>query len=134
MKANEKMYRIICTTDPYNAGRYVGFRLNHERTRGIKVKDDNFGHYYTLSEAQKALDSIATDILLCKNDIQEFDSLKDLKEMYKAIKFPVKRGDFSWYKGAGFYCNDEPIYLFDKNDSYSYDIFNYSIVKAQEEE
>ena len=130
MKANEKSYRIICTTDPYNASRHCGFKLNNSRTLGVKIMEEGL----TLKEAHKKLDSFAREDLREKDDVNEIDTLRELKEVYKEMGIPASSKELSWYKGAGFYCNDEPIYLFDKNDSYSYDIFNYSIVKAQEEE
>ena len=130
MKANEKKYSIICTTDPYNAARHIGFKLNHERTQGIKVLASEL----TLHEAHKKLDSFAREDLREKDDVNEIDTLRELKEVYKEMGIPASSKELAWYKGAGFYCNNEPVYLFGKETGFSYDIFNYSIVKAQEEE
>jgi hypothetical protein len=129
MKANEKKYSIICTTDPYNAGRHIGFKLNHERTQGIKVLASELN----LKEAKKALDGFATEDLRAKNDINEIGTFQELQEMYKEMGIPASSKELAWYKGAGFYCNDEPLYIFGKNDSYSYDIFTYSIEEAPAE-
>ena len=123
-----KTYQIICTTDPYNAARHIGFKLNHERTQGIKVLASEL----SLQEAHKKLDSFSREDLREKDDVNEIDTLRELKEVYKEMGIPASSKELSWYKGAGFYCeNNEPVYLFGKETGFSYDIFNYSIEEEE---
>lgn len=108
LKKVEKSYRVICTTDPFNASRHCGFKLNQNRTLGVKVMEENL----TLKEARASL------LKMYNEDLTTRTSLVSAKTWSEAVK---KHADNVALSAS---------LRRDHTASYSFDIFTYSIVEA----
>lgn len=106
-----KTYQIICTTDPYNAGRNCGFKLNENRTLGVKVIEESL----TLKEARASL------LKMYNEDLTNHTPLTPVKTWSEAVK---KHADNVALEAS---------LRRDHTASYSFDIFTYSIEEAPAE-
>jgi DNA-binding XRE family transcriptional regulator len=130
---NGAIYRIVASCNPYNSrthhhGEEV---LERDGVTPIRwVHDDNFGHLFTKEEAQEKLLGYAREYFSEHGDAQEFGSIEEVKSYYEAAEIPEDEWDLAWYKGAGFYNNDEPVFLVG-DMKYEEDVMTWSIEEAE---
>ena len=106
-----KTYQIICTTDPFNASRHCGFKLNNSRTMGVKIKEEGL----TLKEARASL------LKMYNEDLTSYTSLTPARTFSEATMKNTQNEAlfFSLRK--------------DHTASYSFDIYKYSIEEEEVE-
>ena len=131
---------IVASCNPYNARtHYNGERvLEYDMTTPVKwVINDDYGFGLTDEEAHKVMESYAN----AYDNAEYFDeaSLEEyvamVKDNYEYENDAPYEGDVdtSWFKGAGYYENEYPIYLVG-DDYYREDVMTYSIVDFVAEE
>ena len=130
----EKNYIIVEKCDAYNA--QVHFErgakvLKREGATPVKwVHDDNFGHFYTLCEAQKVLLSYARGYYKEHGAAREYTSIEEIEKEYQELGIATCDAE-KWFKGAGFYENEEPLFLYNAT-CYNEDVLTYSIEEVEE--
>jgi DNA-binding XRE family transcriptional regulator len=131
---NGAIYRIVATCNPYNSRTHHHGEEVLERDGATPIRwvhDDNFGHLFTKEEAQQKLLEYAREYYMEHGDAQEFESIDEVKEAYKACEIPeAEWGDFSWWKGAGFYHQEVPVFLVG-DWKYEQDVMTWSIEEAE---
>lgn len=105
-----KKYMITAACNPYNARtHYNGQRvLRYDMTTPINwVMEDSDGDGLTLEEAQDILDSYANQL---SDDTSYIDDEWLAQMVAEAKEYDEVDLDTSWYKGAGWYCNEHLVY------------------------
>ena len=105
-----KKYMITAACNSYNARtHYNGQRvLRYDMTTPIKwVMEDAYGDGLTLEEAQDILDSYANQL---SDDTLYIDDEWLAQMIAEAKEYDEVDLDTSWYKGAGWYCNEHLVY------------------------
>jgi hypothetical protein len=131
---SDKNYIIVEKCDAYNAKAHFerGAKvLKREGATPVKwVHDDNFGHFYTLAEAQKVLLSYARKYYNEHGSAQEYSSVKEIENEYKELGISSCNAK-KWFKGPGFYENEEAVFLYNAT-CYEEDVVTYSIEEVDE--
>lgn len=104
-----KTYQIICTTDPYNASRHCGFKLNNCGTLGVKVMEENL----TLKEARASL------LKMYNEDLTSYTSLTPARTFGEATRKNTQNEALSVSLRK------------DHTAGYSFDIYSYSIEEEE---
>ena len=121
-----KKYIITATCDPYNA------RFHYHNQRVLKmnmttptkwVMDDDYERGYTLEEAMTILDGYANQL---SDNVSYIDDEWLQQMVAEAKEYDDIDLDTSWYKGAGWYADENLVYQ--RGDmSLSYDSMTYCI-------
>ena len=134
MKAN---YLIYASCDAYNAKKHYHNERVLERDGATPVKwvhSDNYGKFFTKTEALKELEKYAREIAAQHDDVMWVDA-EDAKEIEAQVcKDHDKKYKASWYKGEGVYttCEPEEIYLVGGR-CIAYDTMTWGIEEEEEE-
>ncbi|MDR0509611.1 MAG: hypothetical protein LBH06_00785 [Rikenellaceae bacterium] len=86
---DNRTYRVVASTDPYNGSRRVGFWPNADRTRWMRVEEKGV----TLDEALRKLETIAANMPTTDYhgpdtvEPEDFDTAADYAEYCR--KFPI---------------------------------------------
>lgn len=105
-----KKYMITATCNPYNARTHYNSQrvLRYDMTTPIKwVMEDAYGDGLTLEQAQDILDSYADQL---SDDTSYIDDEWLAQMVAEAKEYSEVDLDTSWYKGAGWYCNEHLVY------------------------
>ena len=139
---NNTKKMIIASCNPYNARtHYNGERvLKYDMTTPVQwVINDGYGFGLTEEEAHKEMESYANayEGASYYDETNLAEWVQEVKDIFADNdEEPLEDDlDTSWFKGAGYYENQYPIYLVG-DDYYREDVMTYEIVdfEAEEEE
>lgn len=126
-----KKYRIIAKCDPYNArSHYHGEDVIKfdGATPTAWVIDDFYGKGLSLEEARGILDGYANQL---NDNTFYYDDASIAQWKDELEKYDEEMPDFSWYRGAGWYENNECVY-YRGEDYLRDDVMTYSIEEMPE--
>lgn len=127
-----KKYIITGRCNPYHAQFHFDASnnqpLEYDLATPVKwVVDDCFGFGYDLEEARNILDSYADRM---SDDTSYEDDAWIAQMVAEATEYDVEL-DVSWYKGAGWYCNETLVYQHGDDTLYD-DVMLYCIEEVGE--